>query len=427
MNDVNGVQAKTIMSWDTSDRLRSLITPEHAKDGGDGLGYTYKYDIVGNMTKATDPLGRETSFDYYYNHLQQTTLPDSKSVSNTWDPVNLTGVTSIDQSLNSKAYTYNTYGNLIQESNTLGVADNRVLNSNFETGYDSIAAPDFTRSSSAYSLDGILVGNDEPRFASGKFGQALTIEKGTTNLIDTQGGGASTDWTKWTHWGKRSYWSSETSGQPYTISMYLKASENWSGNTLAYNPDWTFFAGVNQNISLTDSWQKFTWTITPDQNQGTIGIGISFANMPTGVTLQASRPQLEALPYATSYADSSRSGEMRSLPSGLFSASQGTIEAWVKPLRDYDRSTSYSTQMITDVAGTGQNGLLLAIDENGKFYTQAGTGSGVVKAVSSTVAEKDTWYHVTGRWTNSSVMIYVNGVKEDTASGSVNISLKLNR
>jgi len=130
-----------------------------------------------------------------------------------------------------------------------------------------------------------------------------------------------------------------------------------------------------------------------------------------------------SLPYATSYADSSRSGEMLALTSGLFTASQGTIEAWVKPLRDYDSSTSNNIQMITDVAGTGQNGLLLAIDENGKFYTQAGTGSGVVKAISSTVAEKDTWYHVTGRWTNSSVMIYVNGVKEATASGSVNISL----
>jgi len=56
MNDarVGGHQAKTIMSWDTSDRLRSLITPEHAKAGGDGKGYTYTYDIVGNMkTKKT--------------------------------------------------------------------------------------------------------------------------------------------------------------------------------------------------------------------------------------------------------------------------------------------------------------------------------------------------------------------------------------
>ncbi|MCG1024920.1 DNRLRE domain-containing protein, partial [Dehalobacter sp.] len=457
MNDVKDKQAKTIMSWDTSDRLRSLITPEHSKTGGDGNGYTYTYDIVGNMTNAKDPLDRQTSHDYYYNHLQKTTLPDSQQVATTWDPVNLTGVTSIDQSLNSKAYIYNTYGNLLEESNTIGVADNRILNNNFETGYDSIAAPTFARSSSAYTLDGLLVGTNEPRYATGKFGQALTIEKATTNLIDTQGGGASTDWTKWNHWGARSYWSSETqtddpnygkvyagvnanstetylydyypysitSGQSYTVSMYLKASQNWTGTTAAYftNSDWSFYQGTNQNISLTTSWQKFTWTITASQTKSAIGLGIKFANLPSGVTLQAARPQLENLPYATSYANSSRSGETLTLPSGLFSASQGTIEAWVKPLRNYDSSTSNSIQMITDVAGTGNNGLLLAIDQYGKFYTQAGTGSSVVKAISTTTAQKDTWYHVAGRWNASGLSIFVNGVKETTTPSALNISL----
>ncbi|MCG1025829.1 LamG domain-containing protein, partial [Dehalobacter sp.] len=129
------------------------------------------------------------------------------------------------------------------------------------------------------------------------------------------------------------------------------------------------------------------------------------------------------MPYATSYANSSRSGETLTLPSGLFSASQGTIEAWVKPLRNYDSSTSNSIQMITDVAGTGNNGLLLAIDQYGKFYTQAGTGSSVVKAISTTTAQKDTWYHVAGRWNASGLSIFVNGVKETTTPSALNISL----
>ncbi len=36
------------------------------------------------------------------------------------------------------------------------------------------------------------------------------FETATTNLIGTQGGGASTDWTKWNHYGARTYWSSES-------------------------------------------------------------------------------------------------------------------------------------------------------------------------------------------------------------------------
>lgn len=458
MNNVKGnPPANTIMSWDASDCLRSLITPEHSKAGGDGKGYTYTYDIVGNMTSAKDPLDRNTSFDYYYNHLQQTTLPDSQKVSTTWDPVNLTGVTQIDQSLNSKAYIYNTNGNLTEESDTIGVADNRILNNNFETGYNAITAPTFVRSSSAYTLDGLQVGTNEPRFAAGKFGQALTIEKATTNLFDTVGSGASSDWTKWNHWGARSYWSSEsqtddpnygkvyagvnanstetylydywpysiTSGQPYTVSMYLKASQNWTGTATAYltNSDWSFYAGANQNITLTTSWQKFTWTITPNQTLSSIGLGIKFANLPAGVTLSTARPQLENLPYATSYANSSRSGETLNLPTGLFSASQGTIETWVKPLRNYDSATGNSIQMITDVAGTGYNGLLLAIDQYGKFYIQAGTGSTVVKAISTTTAQKDTWYNVAGRWDAGGLSIFVNGVKESTTPSTLNISL----
>jgi hypothetical protein len=46
-----------------------------------------------------------------------------------------------------------------------------------------------------------------------------------------------------------------------------------------------------------------------------MGIGFKFTGLPTGVTLSASRPQLEQLPYATSFTDSTRSGEALTLRS----------------------------------------------------------------------------------------------------------------
>jgi len=55
-------------------------------------------------------------------------------------------------------------------------------------------------------------------------------KKGTTDLLDTQGDGASSDWTKWTHWQVRLYWSSETQsegleyGNVFTGALFEKTS-----------------------------------------------------------------------------------------------------------------------------------------------------------------------------------------------------------
>lgn len=262
------------------------------------------------------------------------------------------------------------------------------------------------------------------------------------------------DWTTWTHWGARSYWSSESqsydanygnvysgvnanssttylfsyypytvsSGQPYTVSVMLKASQNWTGGTQAYitNSSYTTLASSTQTISLTNSWQRFSWTMTPNQStSGNGGLGISFTNLPVGVTLSAAEPQFEQLPYSTTYSVASRVGESATIPKMAFSPSQGTIEAWVKP----QRNPGQAIQMITDVAETGNNGLILCLGTNGKFTIQAGTGSGIIAASSTSVATSNNWYDVVGKWDSTGVTIYVNGVKQGFTAGSPNILL----
>jgi len=50
------------------------------------------------------------------------------------------------------------------------------------------------------------------------------FETATTNLIGTQGGGASTDWTKWNHYGARTYWSSESqTSDPSYGNVYMES------------------------------------------------------------------------------------------------------------------------------------------------------------------------------------------------------------
>ncbi|KPU44235.1 tRNA(Glu)-specific nuclease WapA precursor [Oxobacter pfennigii] len=123
-------KSEMTLDWDASDRLRSITTPEQVK-AVSGKKYSYQYDAVGNMIKSTDPLDRETSMDYYFNHLKELTQADGNKVQHVWDPVNLNRETSTNQTLNSNAYSYDSE-NLTLQSNLLGIADNRVLNSNFE-------------------------------------------------------------------------------------------------------------------------------------------------------------------------------------------------------------------------------------------------------------------------------------------------------
>lgn len=374
------------------------------------------------------------------------------------------------------SYEYDRYGNIIKEILIRNI-DSYVPNSSFEliansfptnwqlanplqTGaivaVDSNSSAAFSRSTPAYRIDGTQVSSGQPRYEQGKFGQALTIEEGSTNLINTQGGGANSDWTKWSHWGNRAYWTSETQtsdsiygkvyvgvnanssatylfdyypytvtqGMPYTISVTLKASQNWSGSTTGYitrSSDNGTIGSAVKNISLTTSWQRFSWVVTPNQSQsGTAGIGIRFNNLPKGVTLYAARPQFEQTSYATSYTDSNRSGESLAIPSAVFNPVQGTIEAWVKSFRN----PGQSIQVIADVAGTGDTGLILALNPNGKFSIQAGTGSTVIQASSTTTALANTWYYIAGKWDSSGVTIYVNGIKEGFTPGIPVITLE---
>ncbi|WP_291300834.1 LamG-like jellyroll fold domain-containing protein [Desulfosporosinus sp. BICA1-9] len=140
-----------------------------------------------------------------------------------------------------------------------------------------------------------------------------------------------------------------------------------------------------------------------------------------GQSSNACAVQLEQKSYSSSFTDATRSDETLTIPVSAFTPTQGTIDAWVKT----KGNPQTAIQVILDAAGTGNNGLILGIATNGKFYLQAGTGSGVIQAYSTTVVLKDTWYHVAGKWDSTGVSLYVNGVKQGFTPGTIAIQLNV--
>lgn len=207
-----------------------------------------------------------------------------------------------------------------------------------------------------------------------------------------------------------------SSGTSYTISILLKSSQAWSGNITSYmlNSGGTYVTNnVTQAVSLTSSgWTTVTWTMPATLSSSSVGFGLKFASFPSGATLYAARPQLEALPYATSYTDSTRSPETLTFPTNVFSSlpAQGTIEAWVKFNGTHSNLNGNSFQTILDVAGTGDHGLIMGLDSNNHVNIQAGIGNGsTISAHSSTTINPNTWYHVAGTWSQTGLSVFVNG------------------
>lgn len=288
------------------------------------------------------------------------------------------------------------------------------------------------------------------------FGQPLLLEENTTNKISTENSGASTDWSKWSFWkdytnnNNKTYWSSvsqasdpvlgnvftginvdsaETflydyypyslvSGNTYTISVMLKANQNWTGTVTSYllKNDGTTIAGTaSQTVSLNGAWQSLSWTITASQTlTGSAGMGIKLIGLPVGVTIYATRPQFEQKPYATSYTDSSRADETLTINPSVLNQAEGTIEMRVyvnSDIRDlgsnryifaYEPSTSTSYPNVLSLRHTKAN--------RWSAWTTNSAGTSSDAYVSDTLTTG--WHTFAVRWSSSELALFIDGQKQ---------------
>ena len=208
------------------------------------------------------------------------------------------------------------------------------------------------------------------RPGEGKFGGAVAVEEGTTNKHTTEGGGAAQDWSKWSHWGNRGYWSSEIqyddpvmgkvyegvnarddatylfdyypytyqANVTYTGSVYLKADRPWTG-TLGFYLNQGYGSAIlpgaqlSKQVTLDTQWRRFAFTVTPTAApSGGGGMGWCLLGFPVGAKLYAAKPQLEQKPFATSFVDGTRAaGALNYNLGGTISPEKGTLAFWYTP------------------------------------------------------------------------------------------------
>lgn len=194
-------------------------------------------------------------------------------------------------------------------------------------------------SSSVYSL----------RPFEGKYGGAVAVEEGTTNLLATAGGGAAQDWTKWSHWNNTTYWGlteqyddpvwgkvfrgtkngssnantyiydyypySYTNGDVYSFSCWIRVNKTMSKSFRFYlnsNASGTQHdvASVTKTIDFIEGkWQYLTFTssaVSEDVASGYGGFGLYMGTGWDDCIVEVAYPQFEKKPFSTSFVNGTR-------------------------------------------------------------------------------------------------------------------------
>ena len=98
-----------------------------------------------------------------------------------------------------------------------------------------------------------------------------------------------------------------------------------------------------------------------------------------------------------------------------------TVTAWVKT----NSLGTFQTIISKHTGGSNAN-YLIWIENQNRFQTYASPGGISTNVMGTTVAKKNTWYHVAELWDGAFLRLFVNGVQEGTpASGSGNVGVTI--
>ncbi len=296
--------------------------------------------------------------------------------------------------------------------------------------------PTFSRSSVAYLSDGTQVAANVPRFEPGKFGQAVLVEEGTTNLllysqdftqsvwnkryVDVSSAGTYLGYpaTRFTpntpgqvSWVTQTFLASGAANRTFTWSFWARGQTNRQFRV-------NFYGGVSKTfavytINLTTEWQKFTITHTfpSEATSARIQWGniLPYWGFDYTDWIEVAGVQVEEKPYATSYikttsTTATRSSETLTIPTaGVLNKDEGTIELWINPITAQNWNQFFSMSI-----STGR--FLLYFSSAGVVFWDYGPiNSGLMTGTGVAVAGQ--WLHVAMRWSASkgSRELFVNG------------------
>jgi len=328
----------------------------------------------------------------------------------------------------------------------------------------TVAQPTFTRDSIAYKSDGSQVAVNVPRFEQGKFGQAVLVEEGTTNLnsdpffkTGVSGWGVGT-WTT-LEWLSSEYnpFSKQNgvmrlydndgdkghclkgvsiSNTPHTVSVLLKILKgninniNVGGTIYYTDSTYTDYTWNDSDTTRYDmsaifgqGVYKLVATITPNSSKTISKYEIRISHSNTVETeLLVYAIQLEQKPYATSFINGTRYPETLTIPTAsVLNPQEGTVEFWWMPINQ-PASTIVSQQTSPPIFEIGTywqpNSLILWVYAGVGLRllvrgNEATTWTGNWTIISGfNWYQLNCWYHIALRWQNGNTFyVFVNGVK----------------
>lgn len=316
----------------------------------------------------------------------------------------------------------------------------------------------FSRSSMAQDQKGKLYYPNNARFLQGKFGKAVLVEEGTTNLNSDpffktgvsgwgKGNWTTLEWlsSEYNPFSKqngvmRLYDNNGTnrlclkavsiSNTPHTVSVLLKIlkgniNRTNVGGTINYTDStYTDYTWNNSNTTRYDmsaiygqGVYKLVATITPNSSKTISKYEIRIShNNAVETELFVYAVQLEAKPYNTSFIDGTRAAETLTIPTaGVLNPQEGTVECWVY-VNDLIKNTATNRYIFAHTTSIGSpypNCLRLYHSINNQWVLNSSNGAGQA----SNLVVPDTlpvgWHHFTVRWSSSELALFIDGVKVD--------------
>jgi len=298
----------------------------------------------------------------------------------------------------------------------------------------------FTRSSVAYLSDGKQVDVNTPRFEQGKFGKAVMVEEGTTNLLvknlGTGGVGSIIDilvpnkvWAKRITVEANNFFYFGTISVPaqpntkYTLTYWarLVSGSVVRGTRIYIGSDSQGTNGVallNIDTELTSEWKKFVITGQTDANATTLTRAAFRVETNTGCTVEIADWQLEAKPYPTSFVDGTRAAETLTIPTeGVLNPQEGTVDIYLY-VNPAHRDPTLVRRFFSHMPGPGNANRITMQHNNTEFWLfTIGGASGNIHTVSISDSEvADGWRLFTMKWSSEEFAVFVDGIKMESVA-----------
>jgi len=308
---------------------------------------------------------------------------------------------------------------------------------------DTYSQFSFSRSSLARDSRGRIYYPQNARFEVGKFGQAVLIEEGTTNLISNPG--FENDFVSWGTWsspsvaeiitidryegtksfhviangynGGKTQSVTVTGGATYTVSVYVKrVSGRPKVMQLISNPSGTTL-GDKEATGAIGQWVRYSMTVTIPTNDNSLQILLGGAY--DGGTAEAyyDAVQVEAKPYATSFINGTRAADLLTVPTtGIFpDVTNFSIELFAKA--DTVKTDGYQGIFGgRNIGGAPPVDLLIHTNNNLYLFYYDSTETSLFINTGYSISNRTSWHYYAVTFSNGTVKLFVDGVKVKEAT-----------